>query len=774
MRPAFLRSPFAILLAVVLGFAAWAGWGWLQQGPSSEELFLPLAKTLDFEQGCRSVHGIAWWTPNYLAGHSLAPVWATAFDSLFLELGRICFGPIAGYKIVGLLALVLSGLGMYAFVAELTGCALTAAWAGAFYVLCPEFSIRLAQVEHLSTAMAFVFPPLLFHRLLRLRQEEGMKKWLLNGLLLALILSAMILTTTKVASLFLPALAFYALWLYFSRPEGRDRFLLACGWGALATFFLAVLPILPLMREQGWMTLFAHDPMAEWQDTFTLKTALSWFDRGGWILGHAPPPLHVSGAAFYFGLVWIAVLGLALREPGPLRGWLQTREGGFCRFFLALALFFGWVSYGPAPIWSAHMQILHYGADLPNWSVTLLWLALAFQVAVVVRLARSWSRRGLVLLCVAAAYLFLPLFQIFERVPLYSQLRAPDSAWSVSGSFCLAIAGALALRAVVRSLLPARLPARFHPLAGWAAVAFLFFDFAGYHASFWTGELPQDVYPQFLQSADFIRKSEDPGSVMAVSGRYFYLQLPQLTGRPLNNEAATSYYQMKWTRDLNDAAAKMQTPEGFVQSLRAAGVGFILIDRTDPSTAGNFQNLLRSLFPVAFETADFTVLRCSPPGAPALATGRVRFVPSADPGPALQGLAQDVWTVAPGLDGSAFSAPAGTSGAKSSPLPLLQPREADYQTIRVAPTPPGQPWVIVPESYHPDWTAEADGQPLPVYRALGCYLAAHAPHDGAAVTFRFRQPWWYNAVIVVAGLGWVLALGAWIVLRRKERPTALP
>jgi len=519
------------------------------------------------------------------------------------------------------------------------------------------------------------------------------------------------------------------------------------------------------------MTLFSSDPMAAWQQNFVIKSAFSWWDRGAVLLDPSPGPTFANGDAAYLGLVWSVALGLVLFEFGPLRGWLRTREGTICRLFLALMLLLQWISYGPSSVWSAHRQLLlQRGPGLPNWSITLLWLALAAQVAAVMKLRLMTVRRWWIPILTALVYLFVPLFLLVEKIPVYGQLRAPGAFWDVGGTFCFTVAGALALAGVIGRWVP---PSR-QALAGGAAIALLIADFSVYYQPFWQSPLPHpdQVYADFQEGARFLHDDPAPGSVAAFSGRYFYLQVPQLTGRPLYSEAGTAFYQLRWTRQLNDVG--QGSSQRFMAEMAAAGVGFILIDRTDPMLGANFQNAFRNLYPVAFENAGFTVLRCSPPGAPALATGRVAFGPAVEPGQALDGVAQDVWAITPGLDGAVFSDPGGASNAKSSPLPLLQPREADYQTIRLAPTPPGQPWVIVPESYHPDWTAEADGHPLTVYRALGCYLAAHAPHDGAAVTFRFRPPWWYNATILVAALGWLLTLGAWIVLRTKERPTFSP
>jgi len=768
----FLSRPLVLLAVLLAAFAAALGAHWLTAAPGTGEFYLAAGLTADLERAFQSVYGIAWWTPNYLQGQSLAWIWSSA-AGIPLEAGRLFGGgQVIGYKILNLGYLIGAGLAMYRFVAALTGSTRTAAWAGLAYACSPEFGLRMAAVEQCVFTSTYLLLPLIGSGLWKLRHRSGSAaRHAGNVLELALVYSLLFILWAKGAMLFVPVMALFSLWLYFEKEEGRRHFLVGLGQAALGVGVLAGLPTLPLAREQRWMTLFSSDPMAAWQQNFTVKSAFSWWDRGAVLLDPASGSSFANGDAAYLGLVWTVALGVALCEPGPLRGWLRTREGTLCRLFLAAMLLLQWIACGPASIWSAHREILReHGMSLPNWSISLLWLALAAQLAAVVKLAATWSGKRLVQALVGIGYLVIPLFLLVEKIPVYGQLRAPGAFWDVGGTFCFTVAGVLALAAIVERWVP---PSR-QAVAGWAAVLLLAADFSVYYRSFWEPTLPhaEQVYADFQESARFLRNDPAPGSVAVFSSRYFYLQIPQLTGRPLHSEAGTSFYQLRWTRQLNDGG--QASPQRFQAEMAAAGVGVIVLDRTDPTLAGNFQGLFRSLYPVAFENTGFTVLRCSPPGAPALATGRVQFSPSVEPGQALDGVGQDVWTIAPGLAGAAITDPAGPSGAKSSPLPFLQPREADFQTIRLAPTPPGQPWVIVPESYHPDWTAEADGHRLPVYRALGCYLAARAPHDGAAVTFRFRPPWWYDAAIYAAALGWLVAAGMWGRLRLKERREPLP
>ena len=759
--PPLPRRPQALFVLFALGFAALLGAAWLQQGPSAGELFLPLAKTADFEQACRSVHGIAWWTPSYLGGHSLAPIWSTILTTAPLELGRLLFGPLAGYKIVALLALVAAGWAMFRFVLDLTGAVETAVLAGAFYLLCPEFAIRLAGAEHLGTVFCFPWAPVICHRLWRLRRD-GTRR---DEIVLALAVAALLLTSTKVGLLFLPAALGFALWLYYAEADGRAAFALRLGRAALLAAPPALLPLLPLLREEAWMNLFAHDPLLQWQQSFSVKTAFSWWDRNGAILS-AGSPVAAPGEAFYLGFVWTLAIGIVAAGGLGLRGWFASREGSLCRCFLVLALAFHWLSYGPYSVAAAFRLALDAGMALPNWSIPLLWLALTLQLALVGALAAGWvqKHKGWTAALAIVVYLFLPVFHIFEKIPFYSELRAPASLWNVNGSFCAALAAALAARAIVDRL-AARAPGgfRLRGLAVAGIVALTALDFSGYEADFGRGALPGETYADFLAAADFLRHDPTDGAVFPVSGRYFYLQLPQLAGRPLTTEAATSYFQMRWTRALMEEERQSEASFGWV--LAASGAAFILVDKTDPQLPPAYAASLRQHYAAVYENAHFAVLQVPNTIAPALAVGRVQLQPDGTaPGTMLGAIANDVWTLTPGPAGMRMPA---HQDAPSGRVPLLQPRLSDYQTIRVAAAPPGRPWIIVPESYHPDWTAEADGKPVPIDRALGCYLAASSPREGAAITFRFRPPWWYPVSLGAGALCWLLLIAAAL---RSPRP----
>ncbi|MDE1170401.1 MAG: hypothetical protein PW734_04195 [Verrucomicrobium sp.] len=770
MRPRLLFLGSALALVGVLACL------WLPEGPSKKEIFVPLAKAADFERGCLSVHGPVWWTPFYLQGQSWAGFWSTPLSVAWLEAGRLLFhpwGPLVGYKMAALLALLAAGAAMYAFVEELAGSAWTAAAAGFFYLLAPETCLALGENEHLAfggAGLCFAMLPLACRGLLRLRRGAEEKVFPGGRLAVALPVGAFFLLATKMAVLSLPLLGLYALWLRGDLRDAyaRHRFT----WAALAGLFwggvLGGLPLLPLLREEPWMTLFSTDPLLQWQSVFTLKTPFSWLDRGGDLLLHAPPTMQFSGKAFYVGLLWAAALAGAFLARGPWRGWLATPAGRQCRLFTALALGFAWLSYGFLSPWMGQRVLLQAGTLMPGWAMPVLWAALLLQAALVYRLAAFWLAGRAHRLLATLVFVFVSGFAALQMIPPFGQVRAPSAFWMLNGTFCVAVAGALALRAAVARLTPLPDPrrrARVRAAILAAVVALLWLDFSPYLAAFSRQGLPEPVWRDFQEAAAFL-KAQPWGYVQSISGRYFDLLLPQWANKPLTCEAATSYFQPRWIRPYQNLAR--DNGDAFDTMLPASGVGYVLVDRLDPIFDPSLFAYLKQRRPTLFENAGFTVFGSPRSIAPALATGRVVSLPPRAPmGRALGEIGQDRWPIDRG-PGTPPDAPAPAPGSEEGSIRLrpARPRAADYHTVSFSFTPPGQPWVILPESYHPDWKAESDGRPVPVYRAAGCLLAARAAREGAGITFRFTPPWWYNGALLAAALAWVASLLAW--LRRTQ------
>jgi dolichol-phosphate mannosyltransferase len=67
-------------------------------------------------------------------------------------------------------------------------------------------------------------------------------------------------------------------------------------------------------------------------------------------------------------------------------------------------------------------------------------------------------------------------------------------------------------------------------------------------------------------------------------------------------------------------------------------------------------------------------------------------------------------------------------------------------------------WIVLSESWHPDWKATVDGAPAQVYRGAGGYPAVPVRAENRTIEFRFRPPAWYFICLTTGSVAWVMAL----------------
>lgn len=751
-------------------FCAVLGWGWLGQEPSDQELLANFSKALDYLTGAMGVRGWPWWTPNFLGGHSLAPALATIFSSASLLLGGV-FSPTHGPKIIGLLYLAASALAMFAFAKKLTRSDWTALAAALLYLTCPQAALRLAGNEHMVVAMCFPYPPLICLALLDVAERGSWR----SALGLAMALSAMLLTFAKIAVVFLPGALGFALWLYVSRSEWRKNLRAGAWRAAIGVAVLGVLPLLPAMRETRWMALFTDDPIEGWQRAFSMKAALSWADRGGLLMEGMPPHFTVDQGGFYLGAVTLAALAAVFLRGGQCVGLL--------RVFVALGLVLRWLAGGPWTVLGGHLEYLRSAQGAWDWAVPLAWLGLVAEAWVIWKMwgggaASRWRWAGAV--ATLAGFWFLPGFRFLAVLPGFGEIRAPWSFWQVGGSFCLAMAGALALAEAARRLQGRRWSTRALTAAAVVAVALGMVDLSVYHRRFFTGGLPSGTFNDFRAVQTFLGKSERSGSVYPLSGRYFYMMTPFLSRRPIVTEAFNSYYMEQWTRTLQTAALGDDTLLRIY--LDVAGVAFLLIDKQDPDTPKGAQEHLRGIFPTALENEHFLVLE-NPTGlAPAfLAREFIPMPPESwrTPGEALAFARFDFLPVeAPGTGGAEQAGVFGEHGVELRPMfrdkagtkfqsvPLA--KRGSFHKIDVPEIEQSGGWLVVGEAWHPDWCATASGREVPVRRALGGLIAVPLPDRAGPVRLTFSPPWWYGASATTALAGWVAGGVALMLVRGKK------
>jgi dolichol-phosphate mannosyltransferase len=757
-----MRRPLTAFVAFLAIYLTAIGWGWFHQNGTGGELLGHAAK---IEAILRLLRGGDFaWFPDYLTGSPTATLLSFALSiPIYAPALLLAHDPAVAMKATALVLLAAGGLAAFAFGRRLSGNGWAGFAVGCAYLLCPQMLLRPGFHEHMTIVAVIPFVPLAFWALLRVA-ERGAP---LDALLLAVSFSAALLAWSKMGATLALPLGIFALWLFATRPECRLNLLRGAAWAVPATLLLGALPLLPLLRERGLMTVFEMNPFAGWQSAFSVKTATSWVDRGGALFQMLSAPFRVDRGGYYLGLVGLAaVAGTMLatwREARP------SREVRTIRVFLLIALAMFWVSFGPRSVLQGHFQFLAGAEDFPDAGIPLHWLALAAQGLLLFWCLPHGRWRIGVFIPLFAIYLLVPAFRILEKLPLFADLRAPDSFWILNGSFAWAAASALAVVLVI-----GRLP-RHRAVLGAVVLLAACVDFSPYFGWFYRGGLNEKIFAQFAEAETRLRGGA--GRAVVISGRYFYLDLPNRAGRPLTTEALNRYLTPRDTARLQAAALNSATD--MLAYLRLAGAGDVLLDITDPDIRDTQHKWFRAMLPVRFENERFAILSNPAPLYPAF------FAAAASP------VAEPSKEYLFALESAksrrlAISSPDGLPldslpGMKTQPeadfavLPLAEPRTAS----RVAFDSPGQPgWVTLDESWHPDWTATMDGAPVIVYRAAGSFPAVPVPSGKHRVVFHFQPPAWYALCLGGGAISWLLALGflcaAPILPRRFTQAVELP
>ena len=554
---------FALLLALV---TVAAGYFWLRQSVSNQELLANFAKAQDFLAAAKSVGGLPWWSPMFMQGTSLATSWSFMVTNVVMWAFSIPLGFLAGPKLAVLAMMVFGAVGILLFLREFTGDDWCAVLGGALFLLCPALLARAAEYEHFVVVCSMALLPWTFLALLVFFRKPSVR----TSLLPAVAFSAVTLAYGKTGVMALPVVLIFSATEYFGCPrESRPRSSLIL-WAASTFIFLSVIPNLPALRETSFMAMFEFAPFQGWQNAFSTKSALGWIDRGGWLtqgIDGAYAPTTANGGT-YLGLgvfaVFVAALFLGTFHDSP--------EGRKARRFLALALFTFWLSFGPKGVLGGHLLFLSLSENAPDFSPALGWFFLAAQVWVIFRLVPpDWPARRVLASILALIYLAVPGFRILEWLPIYRNIRAPFDFFQVTGAVCVVISAAIVARILFSRLRPGVL--RSAIIA--AACCLVLLDVAPYAKPFFQGKLEAEVFEDFLAAEAHIRSSPIPGRVYAFSGRYFYLLTPYLTGRPLVSEAFNNYLQQRGAAILQGTA--FVNDETLSSYLNISGVTLFLI-----------------------------------------------------------------------------------------------------------------------------------------------------------------------------------------------------
>jgi hypothetical protein len=745
----FLAVAFPVLAVVA------CLWEWIDQPVSDQELLANFAKAGDFLRGMHSLKSWPWWSPMFQQGTSLAPSWGVMMANALLLASTGAFGFMAGSKVAVGVCLLAGAAGMFFFLRRWTG-NLPAAWLGAvFFLLNPSVLTRALAFEHFVVIASLALLPWVFWAIVGFLRGGASRA----AVVLGVAFSALALAYAKTALMALPALGSFAVAEYFAMARSERPGLKVLGLAIVVVILLAVIPCLPSLREAGFFAMFQLGPFEGWQQAFSSKSALSWFDRGGFLsdgMDSGFSPTTLNGGT-YLGVVAGGVVAATL-----LRGSLFGKPAGrAARLLLAIALGMFWLSFGPHSVLGGHFEFLRMSQGAADVTPAIAWFLLAAQVWIIFQIVPPGSVKWRWFAAVLSlSYLFVPGFRLLEWLPIYSSIRAPFDFYQVTGAVC--VTGAFAL---ATSIILSRVPA-----LAVAVVLLVALDVSVYAKAFFTPKMDCAVWTDFLEAQEFLKSSPTPGRVYPFSGRYFYLMTPWLSGRPLAAEAFNNYLQQRPVALLQ--ASAFLADDQLETYFRVAGVAYLLIDKTDPDMTSKQKERLRKMAPVAFENANIALLAVKNPlGYAFLARD---FIQTSSDGPetavvALGGAAHNLAVIQtqagamaePGLRGRVLD---GRIAQRKGEVleegrafqPVKKTGDSNYQCASLEPA--GEAgWLVFNEAWHPDWQARAGGKEITVRRGLLAFSAVKT--DGkSSVVFQFQPPWWYDWCAWGGAAGWFGAL----------------
>jgi len=664
---------------------------------------------------------------------------------------------------------------MSAFIRRLTGDE-RAGWIAAFlYALGPQAALRLAGNEHMPVIFSMPYPPLIGWGLLEIATRSSGR----GIVVLALSVAAMSLTFNKITAVFAPVALGLAIWLHFQYPHKTMPLVRGCLLAAGLFLILGIFPQLPGLREASRMTLFSSDPLLGWQSSFSIKAPLSWFDRGGILMQGMPGNFTVDEGGFYLGI--IVVLATALALEVRRRGSESTLDGSL-KLFIALFLLIQWFSLGPRSGFGGIMEFLKSAQGIQDWVLPIFWISALGPIAVLALIWPSGRWKWPTFAIALMVYMLFPGFRLFELIPLAGTLRAPWSFWQVGGAFCLAGVGGLAVTRFCPGKTRSWLPAVVMIVAA--------LDFTPYYAKFFKPGLEAGTYEAFLQAAAFLKNQQKPGSILPLSGRYFYTQLPQLTGRPISTEAFQAYFMSRGVRAIQDAGGS--SADFMKVSLSLQGVRYILLDRKDADTPEQLQAAFKQQYPTIFENPFFTVLENPNSLAPGfLARNYVSIPPSKYENTAADlGLVRlyflpveiaGIEMTDPALAGimnpqnGEVELTAGFRDKEGDPFRLLDPSTCRHEGPNLWKIfPQGlSGWLVLTQAWHPDWHVVVDGVKRDVERVAVAFCGIRIGEGVREVSFVFAPPNWVSLALGL-GLGsWIFILGGAAYLRFSTSETKL-
>lgn len=760
-----MSRPLLVLLLTAGIFLGVLGPVWLWLPPSNQELLANYAKAQDYANNAAAAGGLPWWSPNFMMGGSLAPQSLWALTDVGVYLGALIGGQSPGLKLAALAFLLLCPVTMYRFVRQLCPQEPWAAVAcGLAYLFSPPVLIRLGGVEHVNMVLSMALMPEAFRGVLVYLE----RRTILSALQCAVAMSLLVMAYAKPAVLLMPMLFVFAFFIWgararFSVPHWKT-FLVAGG----AFFLLAILPNIPTLREMQFAAGFTFGPFEGWQNFYSSKSAVSWLDRMGFFSGTEKSLQNQTNTpSTYVGyaVVLCAAIVFFLRRR---QAW-NTQTAVMFRLFVALSLLAQWLGYGVHNAIGAHLAFLKNSSAAPDFAIAVSWGLLVLQGVVIFLITpgslpgRPWWSTLAVLV-----YFLVPGFRLIEKMPFYGDIRAPHDFFGIAGAFCVAVAGGLAAFLVITQI-----PRIWKVPVAVVLILVAGVDGAGVVPNFFRSVLDKETFDDFLAAQNFLKTSSLPGRVMPYSGRYFYLLTPLLSGRGLATEAFNNYLTLRGIAELQTAAHASKSAQATF--FNVAGISHVLIDRKDPDTPREMQELLRAMLPVAYENPHFTILENRDALAPAAwAKSFVMQAPSEnDTGViALEAGSRGLAVIG---ERTVFGDNEGLvekGGRASDTIKKIDSRQFSRlgpQEISVDP-PAETGWLLIPEAFHPDWQAFQNGKSLEVARAFCGLIGVRLLGSTDPVRLIFRPPWWFPVCIGLSIVAWLATLGLLVAANLRWLP----
>ncbi|MEX1119532.1 MAG: hypothetical protein WEB60_12145, partial [Terrimicrobiaceae bacterium] len=344
----FRATLLIVLAGLLLGVVGWVAWD--PTATTALEATAHLAKAQEMVRCLQSEGGLAWWSPRFLGGSPLATASGTLGTSLWVLWWSSFFGDLAGVQVAILSLVPIFGLTMFVFARRLCGNLKVATITSLVFMLSPSLWTK-SSIGDLPSLCALVVLPLVCWSILRLAQAPSP----LTGLLCGGFCALLAVTHSKAALLAAPGLLVFGLWALW-KHRGLAAWLDGRVWGPAlaAVVLLGIIPNLPSLREAGSAVLFEFGPLSGWQQTFSSKSGLHFFDRLGGVSGDfrgdfAVP--NIAGATYLGVVPLLALATIAILRRRVFSGGCSDLASPF-RVSAALALFCFWLSHGPFSIFS--------------------------------------------------------------------------------------------------------------------------------------------------------------------------------------------------------------------------------------------------------------------------------------------------------------------------------------------------------------------------------------------------------------------------------------